>query len=114
MIMTGVSKSTTKNFVEETINRYINTEIEIKKKYENSDSRCFIEDSMELRIQLLKRLKNDLMLDSDVIWGEEDNREKINSINDVLKEYHGGGYKTGFESSTVDTLFKIQKIVMEE
>ena len=112
--MTGVSKSTTKSFVEETINRYINTEIEIKKKYENSDSRCFIEDSMELRIQLLKRLKNDLMLDSDVIWGEEDNREKINSINDVLKEYHSGGYKTGFESFTVDTLFKIQKIVREE
>ena len=64
-----VGRKGTKDFVEKTLERYIQSEIDLKKKYDDSEGVLFIKDSMELRIKLLKQLKNDLMLDSEVIWG---------------------------------------------
>ena len=109
--MKGVSKGATKNFVEETLNRYIDCDSQLKEKYNDSNSQVFLRDSLKLRYDLLIRLKNDLMLDSEVIWGEEDSHERITEIKNILKTYHDGGYKTGYEHATVEALLEIGRIV---
>lgn len=65
-----VKKSVVKKFVKDTIDRYIDVEFELKKKYEDTDARFFIEDALQLRIDLLNSLKKDLCFDSEIIWGE--------------------------------------------
>lgn len=66
-----VKREVVRDFVEETINKYIETEKKIKKNYDDTDSRMFIKDSIRLRIELLEQLKKDLVFDSEMIWGGE-------------------------------------------